>query len=558
MIEKIDDYVTSIGHHDRCGTMIEPRLSLQWFVRMKPLAEPALDAWKRGGITFHPDRWSKVYENWMTNIRDWCISRQLWWGHRIPVYTCDACDEVIASVDAPSSCQKCGAHALTQDEDVLDTWFSAWLWPFATLGWPEETPDLARYFPSDVLVTAPEILFFWVARMIMASLEFRGKTPFRDVYLHGIVRDAKGRKMSKSLGNSPDPIDLIDRSGADALRFTMMMLTPQGSDVLFDESKVEIGKHFANKIWNASRLVQASLAGWTPPRDPPGWDALDLPARWILGRLAATVDALDAHLGAFEMLDASRVLYDFVWHDYCDWYLEMVKPRWSDPTEGRPVDAHDRLVARWVAWKVLDGILRLLHPFMPFVTEELWQAIPHDGETLALAAWPKARRAWFDAEAERQIGFLQQVVIAVRNLRAEAGLPPGKRVPLHVRGTEVQLSLIERLAPQIEALARVESLRMLRDGGRPAVAASAVVEGAELFLPLEGLIDLDEERARLSREADKLLQDLESTRRKLRNQDFLTKARPQIVEREHQRLAQLEETLEKLRRAQDSLRVTQA
>ena len=363
--------------------------------------------------------------------------------------------------------------------------------------------------------------------------------------------------MSKSLGNSPDPLDMMDRFGADAVRFTMVYLTPSGQDLLFEEKRLETGRFFANKVWNATRLVTMRLGDEDFSRIRESQLALTLADRWILSRFANAVKDVTRCLKTYRLNEAAHALYHFVWDDYCDWYLEMAKPRWVDDAEGAAADSHDRLVARWVAWRVLDGILRLLHPFMPFVSEELWQNIPHDGETLALAAWPKAKRSWFDAEAERQVGFLQELVVSIRNLRVQAGLAPGRRVPVVLRGSGEQLDAIERLSPQIRTLARVDQLTLARDGSRPAVAASAVVGGVEAFLPLEGLIDVDSERSRLSREADKLLSDLENSRKKLRNQDFLSKARPEVVEKERQRLTQLEETLEKLQRAQENLRTAQ-
>jgi valyl-tRNA synthetase len=432
---------------------------------------------------------------------------------------------------------------------VLDTWFSSGLWPFSTLGWPDDTPDLRRYYPTTVMETGYDIIFFWVARMVMAGLEFRGEVPFQHVCFTSILRDGQGRKMSKSLGNSPDPIEMMDRYGADAVRFTLIYLTPTGQDLLFDEKRLETGKFFANKVWNAARLVQMRLGDEDLSKVRESALRLTLADRWILSRYANTVKDVTRNLKTYRFNEAANALYQFAWAEYCDWYLEMAKPRWGDDT-----DAGDRRTARWVAWKVLDGLLRLLHPFMPFMTEEIWQALPHDGETLALASWPTARRAWFDAEAERQVGFLQELVVAVRNLRAENKVAPGRPVPVTVRGDAAQLDLVEKLADQIRPLARIEELTLARDGSRPRVAASAVVQGAEVFLPLEGLIDLDAERERLVKEADKLLSDLESTRRKLRNQDFLAKAKPEVVERERARLTQLEETLEKLKRAQESLR----
>jgi valyl-tRNA synthetase len=489
-------------------------------------------------------RWKKVYLHWLENIRDWCISRQLWWGHRIPVWYRG--QEMVCSLERPEG------EGWTQDEDVLDTWFSSWLWPFATLGWPDDTEDLKRYYPNSLMVTGSDIIFFWVARMIMAGMEFMGPPPFPHVFFTSIVRDAQGRKMSKSLGNSPDPLAMMETFGADAVRFTMIYLTPTGQDLLFDEKRLETGKFFANKLWNASRLVSMRLGDEDLSRVRESSLALNLADRWILSRYANAIKDVTRYLKTYRFNEAANIVYHFVWHDYCDWYLEMAKPRWADEA---PAD--DRRAARWVAWRVLDGILRLLHPFMPFVTEEIWQAIPHEGECLALAQWPRAKRAWFDADSERQVVFLQELVVAVRNLRVEVGLPPGRKVPLTVRASAPQLDLVEKLSQQIQALARIETLTLARDGARPPVAASAVVQGAELFLPLEGLIDLDEERARLTKEASKLLGDLERTKNKLRNQDFLTKARADVVEKERQRLEELEAHLDKLKRAQESLRVVQ-
>jgi valyl-tRNA synthetase len=543
-IEKIEKHMLAVGQCSRCDTIIEPMLSWQWFVKMAPLAAPAIEAAKRGQVKFYPARWRKVYLYWLENIRDWCISRQLWWGHRIPVWYRG--DEMIVALERPAG------EGWRQDEDVLDTWFSSWLWPFATLGWPERTSDLERYYPNSLMVTGSDIIFFWVARMIMAGLQFTGQVPFPHVFFTSILRDAQGRKMSKSLGNSPDPLEIMERFGADAVRFTLIYLTPTGQDLAFDEKRIETGKFFANKIWNAARLVQMRLGDEDLGRIKESALRLTLADRWILSRFANAVKDISRFLKTYRFNEAANALYHLAWDDYCDWYLEMAKPRWAEEA-----DPEDRRVARWVAWRVLDGILRLLHPFMPFVTEELWQALPHDGELLALASWPKAKRAWFDAAAERQVAFLQELVVAVRNLRVENNIAPGRRVPIVVRGTEAQLALIEQLQSQIMPLARIETLTLARDGARPPVAASAVVGGAEVFLPLEGLVDLDKERERLVREADKLLSDLESTRKKLRNQDFLAKARPEVVERERVRLATLEETLEKLKRAQDSMRTAQ-
>ncbi len=539
-LEKTEPYTVPVGQCHRCHTPIEPYLSWQWFVKMAPLAAPAIEAAKKGQVKFYPARYKKVYLNWLENIRDWCISRQLWWGHRIPVWYRG--EEMAVSVDRPAG------EGWRQDEDVLDTWFSSWLWPFAILGWPGETDDLKRFYPNSLMVTGADIIFFWVARMVMAGLEFRGEVPFQHVYFTSILRDAQGRKMSKSLRNSPDPIEMMERYGADAVRFSLIYLTPTGQDLLFDEKRLETGKFFANKVWNAARLVQMRLGDEDLAKVRESSLRLTLADRWILSRYADAVKNVTRNLKTYRFNEAANALYQFAWAEFCDWYLEMAKPRWADDA-----DPADRTTARWVSWKVLDGILRLLHPFMPFVSEEIWQAMPHDGESLATAAWPRARKAWFDAETERQVGFLQELVVAVRNLRAENKVAPGRTVTVIVRGEPAQLDLVEKLAEQIRPLARIESLTLARDGARPKVAASAVVQGAEVFLPLEGLIDLDVERERLVKETDRLVRDLEGTRRKLSNSDFLAKAKPEVVERERQRLVQLEETLAKLKRAQESL-----
>ncbi|MBI5168457.1 MAG: valine--tRNA ligase [Candidatus Eisenbacteria bacterium] len=546
-LEKVEEHQNSVGHCSRCHTVIEPYLSWQWFVKMAPLAAPAIEAAKKGKVKMFPAKWKKVYLHWLENIRDWCISRQLWWGHRIPVWYRG--EEMVVSLTQPEG------EGWRQDEDVLDTWFSSWLWPFATLGWPEKTPDLARYYPNSLMVTGSDIIFFWVARMIMAGYHFMGEAPFAHVYFTSIVRDAQGRKMSKSLGNSPDPLAMMEKYGADSVRFTMVQ-TPTGQDLLFDEKRLETGKFFANKMWNATKLVLMRLGDENLNTVKESHLELTLADRWILSRYANAIKDVTRNLKTYRFAEAAQAVYQFAWNEYCDWYLEMAKPRWALADKGElmtPQERVDLKTARWVSWKVLDGILRLLHPFMPHVSEELWQAMPHDGETLAMASWPRAKKAWFDANAEREVAFLQEIVNAVRNLRVESKIAPGRAVPVVVRGTEEQYALLEKLRGQLLPLARLEDLTVSRDGSRPPVAASAVVQGAEVFLPLDGLVDLDEERARLAREAEKLLTDLEGVKRKLRNQDFLAKAKPEVVEKEKARLEQLEETLEKLKKAQESL-----
>ncbi|MGH7726401.1 MAG: valine--tRNA ligase [Candidatus Eiseniibacteriota bacterium] len=535
----------------RCDTVIEPYLSQQWFVRMKPLAEPALAAAKKGQVKFFPRRWMKVYQHWMTNIRDWCISRQLWWGHRIPVWYCTGpgCGRMIVQVDTPATCPACGGAALKQDEDVLDTWFSSWLWPMSTLGWPEETDDLERFYPTTFLVTGPDIIFFWVARMIMAGIEFKGQVPFAHVLFNGMVRDAQGRKMSKSLGNSPDPIEVMDEYGADAVRFTVVYLAPLGQDVQFEAKRCEVGKFFANKLWNAARLVRMRLGDTDPRTVRESRLRISMADRWILSRYAHCVKDVTRNLKTYRLSEAAQALYQFTWHEYCDWYLEMIKPRWAEGA-----DPEDQLTARVIAWRVLDGILHLLHPFMPFVTEEIWQSIPHTGETIMLSPWPKSKKAWIDTSAEDRIGFLKEVTVAIRNIRSEMNLPPVRTVNVSIRADGDPLHVLRENQAFLGPLARVGEWTLGPSVERPGISASAVVRGVEIFVPLAGLIDVDSERARLGRDLDKAVADLENTKKKLMNQDFLAKARPDVVARERDRLGLLDETAAKLKRALEALR----
>jgi valyl-tRNA synthetase len=538
----------------RCGTVVEPYLSQQWFVRMKPLAEPAIAAARKGQVKFFPTRWKKVYLHWMTNIHDWCISRQLWWGHRIPVWYCQdaGCKAMTVSVDPPPACGSCGKSELKQDEDVLDTWFSSWLWPFSTLGWPDDTEDLRAFYPTSFLVTGPDIIFFWVARMIMAGIEFTGQAPFPHVLFHGIVRDSQGRKMSKSLGNSPDPLAVMDEYGADAVRFTVVYLAPLGQDVQFDAKRCETGKFFANKLWNAARLVRMRLGDTDPRAVKDAQLKLTDADRWILSRWAGCVKDVTRNLRTYRLSEAAQALYHFTWHEYCDWYLEMIKPRWDD--RATDVDEKDRLTARVIAWRILDGVLHLLHPFMPFVTEEIWQNLPHTGETLTRSPWPKAKQAWHDPAAEERLELLKELTVAIRTIRSEMNLPPARMVSAVVRADGDTRALLEANRAFLGPLARVGEWTIGPDAQRPGVSASAVVRGVEVFVPLGDLIDVEAERLRLARDADKALADLEATKKKLMNQDFLAKARPDVVQRERDRLELLDQTVAKLRRALESLR----
>jgi len=533
LLAKVEKYTTSIGYCHRCGETVEPMLSDQWFVKMKPLAEPAARVAREGGIKFYPRRWMKVYLNWLDNIRDWCISRQLWWGHRIPVWYCDSCGEVFASVEDPQTCLHCQGANLRQEEDVLDTWFSSWLWPFSSLGWPEETDDYKAFYPTSVLVTAPDIIFFWVARMVMAGLEFTGKAPFSHIHLHGVVRDERGRRMSKSLGNSPDPIDIMEEFGADALRFTMLLLTPQGQDTLFDKARIETGRNFANKLWNAARLVLSHLGEYVPS-PPEHSSSLSLVDRWIMSGLSHTVRETTRCLAGYRFNDAAKAIYEFAWHRYCDWYLELAKSRFFEGSSSVQFRT-----AMDISVTVLERILILLHPFMPFATEEIWSHLPARRRCLARTSWPKPDPSWEDEGIERNMSLIQQVIVSIRNLRAEMNVPPGKKVSVKVRASGEAVKTLVEYQEYMRTLGKVEELEIGPEVERPRVTTSAVVAGVEVFLPLEGLIDVEKESRRLMKEIDKLAQQLMLTEKKLRNEDFLKKARREVVEKERRKAAEL-------------------
>ncbi len=566
LVERIDKHILSIGHCYRCDTMIEPYLSDQWFVKMKPLAEHALRVVQNGTVRFHPDRWVKTYEHWMLNIRDWCISRQLWWGHRIPVWYCAnqttrtaECDTPIVSRSAPAACPHCKGTDLRQDEDVLDTWFSSWLWPFSTLGWPNDNPELRFFYPTDTLVTAPDIIFFWVARMIMAGMEVMRDipksdgtprtadvdlVPFHDVYFTSIIRDAQGRKMSKSLGNSPDPLDVISEYGADALRFTITYLAPLGQDVLYSNDKCEIGRNFANKVWNAGRFLlmnKEQLPGAGPSLDERD---LDLADRWILSRMnSAIADYTDA-LTSFELNQSTKILYEFIWHDFCDWFVEMTKGRlYGD----EPAEVKAGVLSR--ALFVFDTILRQLHPFMPFVTEELWHHLEERGSDASImtSPFPASDRRWIDPVVEEEMAFVQSAISGVRNARGELAVPPSREITLLLHFSDHHKEeIILKYQSYFQRLARVTAMSVLGGIQKPKHAASVVVDGGEIFVPLEGVIDLAAERDRIQKELTRVRGMADSTKKKLANGSFVAKAPPDVVEREREKLASFDATVKKL------------
>ncbi|HZK19068.1 MAG TPA: valine--tRNA ligase [Clostridia bacterium] len=523
---KIEDLEHAVGHCYRCSTSIEPMLSKQWFVRMKPLAEPAIKAAEDGDVRFVPRRFTKIYLNWMENIRDWCISRQLWWGHRIPVWYCQECGEMIVSREDATECPKCGSSDLLRDPDVLDTWFSSALWPFSTLGWPEKTADLEFYYPTSVLVTGRDIIFFWVARMIFSGLEFMDEVPFKDVFIHGLVLDSMGRKMSKSLGNGVDPIEVIDSHGADSLRFMLITGNAPGNDLRFHFERLDGARNFANKIWNASRFTLMNVSDYEEGLFKPEYSLAD---RWIMSRYQDVIKKATNYMERYELGEAARILYEFIWSEFCDWYIELVKPRLYGK-EGGPAD---RYGAQEVLVTVLKGSLELLHPFMPFITEEIWQHLPHEGKTIMLQKWPLYNEGLCDAEAENNMQVIMETTKAIRQIRSEMNVPLGKtaKVVLVASGEKTKGILSGNIA-YIEDLASVESKIYTKLEKRPEQAAHAVTGDVELFVSLKGLIDFDQELSRLNKRLIGIEKDLDLVRKKMNNPNFLEKAPREIVEKE--------------------------
>ncbi len=550
LLVAVKDHQLAIGHCQRCGTIVEPLASLQWFVKVASLAAAASEAVLEGRTEFVPSSWSKVYFEWMKNIHDWCISRQLWWGHRIPAWYCDVCGTVIVSETDPPACERCGG-ALRQDEDVLDTWFSSGLWPFTTLGWPERTADLSRYYPTTLLITGFDIIFFWVARMMMFGLKFMEEVPFGQVYIHGLVRDAEGQKMSKSKGNTIDPEEVQRRYGTDAVRFTMAILAAPGNDIPLAPERMEGYRAFANKLWNACRFVEMKV-GDDAKRAPYAKEDLTLVDRWILARTHAVVADVDRALEQYRFDRAADALYHFVWKDLCDWYIEMVKPDLTPASEDpHPAAARRAMVARSVLLDVLDATLRLLHPLMPFLTEELWHKFPHAGDYLALALWPELPADRADARAERDMEMLQELVVKIRNVRAEAGIDPSRRIEVLVHAESPRNGrLIAEQAGLIAGLVRAERVAVVDAFAADLVSARGVVRGLEVAVPLVGLLDFEAERARLTKELKKIDAELDTRNRKLANESFLERAPADVVEKER---GIQQEFLEKKRRIESTL-----
>ncbi|MGI5916257.1 MAG: valine--tRNA ligase [Anaerolineae bacterium] len=550
---KVEDYRHAVGQCQRCATIVEPRISTQWFLRMKPLAEPAIAAVREGRIRIIPERFTKIYYEWMENIHDWCISRQLWWGHRIPVWYCDDCGEETCARTDPDACSHCGSKNIRQDEDVLDTWFSSGLWPFSTLGWPDETEDLAYFYPTTVLETAYDIIFFWVARMIMFGLHFTGQEPFSVVYLHGLVRNEEGKKISKSMSDAwrYDPLFMIDEYGQDPLRFTLLTGSTPGNDMRLSPSRVEANRNFANKIWQASRFVLGNLgeraAGFVPDGiiDPATLD--DIADRWIVSRYHRLVAETNRLLDGYMFGEAGRQIYDFIWGEYCDWYIEMTKVRFQGDDQAA-ADA-----ARRVLVYVLDGCLKLLHPYMPFVSEAIWQYLPHQGEALIVAPWPTAGD--MNESSIAAMDDLMELIRAIRNVRTEYNVEPGRRIAASI-SAGARTAFLREQSGVLQFLARIDGERLTIAetlDERPQQALTLVIGGIECYLPLAALVDLDRERARLSDELATMDREIARTEKLLSNPGFTGKAPAAVVQKERDKLAEYKDRRARLQERLESL-----
>ena len=543
-IVKIEDYSHNVGVCYRCHSSIEPKVSKQWFVKMEPLAKPAIDCVKNGEVKFVPERFDKTYYHWMENIKDWCISRQLWWGHRIPAWYCDDCGEVVVSKETPTVCPKCGCTHLTQDPDTLDTWFSSALWPFSTLGWPDKTPELAHYFPTSTLVTGYDIIFFWVARMIFSSVENMHERPFDTVFIHGIVRDAQGRKMSKSLGNGIDPLIVIDEYGADALRFTLATGNSPGNDMRFSDEKVGASRNFANKLWNAARFILMNLG--EDEKAPHIPDELALEDKWILSLFNKLTKEVTDNLDKFELGIAVQKLYDFIWDVFCDWYIEISKIRLNSGDKKAAQTARDMLVY------IMSNTLKLLHPFMPFITEEIWQTLPHDGESIMISEWPVYKDEHNFSVEEQEMDRIMEAVRAIRNRRAEMNVPPSKKAKYYI--ATAHKDTFEKAGIFMQRLASCSEAE-IGDSFEIDDAVCIVTTDAKIYIPLGELVDFEKEIARLNKEKEKVLKDLEFIDKKLNNENFVAKAPKTVVDGQREaaqklrdKIAMIDESIEKFQK----------
>lgn len=545
LIEKIEEIQHSVGHCYRCHTMVEPYLSEQWFVKAKPLADAGIKAVEEGKITWIPEQWQKIYYQWMENIRDWCISRQLWWGHRIPAWTCDDCGHITVSEEDPTTCEKCGSSHIHQDEDVLDTWFSSALWPFSTLGWPDETKELKYFYPTSLLVTAFDIIFFWVARMIMMGLEFMDEEPFKEVYIHALIRDEDGQKMSKSKGNVIDPLTMIEKYGADSLRMTLAALTVQGRDVLLSANKIETYRLFMNKLWNASRFALMNLEEDCSIKPLPQKESMRLHDRWILSRTQYVINEVTKLLDGYFIGEAARLLYDFIWGDLCDWYLEMSKPALKG--DG---GAKRRQDTQAVVEYVFRTVLQLMHPFIPFLTEELWHIFGFSEDSIERTSWPVSSAELLSAEDDGLMSTLQEFIRITRNLRAEARVAPQQKIDRVILQTDDEKlrDIVHKNMDMISLLAKVKAVEIIGDSDeKPHGCLASVVANGEISLEVGGLLDIEAEIERLEQELQGLAKDIEKMNKKLANENFISKAPEEVVEKERIRLADNQNRYQRIR-----------
>ncbi|MBI3017721.1 MAG: valine--tRNA ligase, partial [Deltaproteobacteria bacterium] len=543
LLEKEEDYTVTLGHCDRCETVVEPRLSTQWFVKAKPLALPAMDVVRKKKVKIIPEGWSKTYFNWMENIKDWCISRQIWWGHRIPAWHCRACQKITVSVKDPAQCHQCKSQSIFQDPDVLDTWFSSALWPFSTLGWPQKAKDLKTFYPSAVMETGFDILFFWVARMMMMGIYFMKKPPFKYVYLHAMVRDAQGQKMSKSKGNVIDPLDTIEKYGADALRFTMISLATQGRDVKMAEERIAGYRNFINKIWNATRFVRMNLEPDFKFKELSSPKNLSLVHQWILTRLFETVRETNEFLEEYRLNEAANTVYHFTWHEFCDWYIELIKAPLKDPAQKEETQK--------VMMFVLRELLKLLHPFLPFVTEELWHHLPLSNEkSIMIASFPKFHSKWVNSKAKKEVQLIIDLISQIRNLRGENNVSPSKLISATIVLKEKKnVSLLSSYAESIKSLAKLSQVYLQMGQTEPLEtqnAVRAVLNFGEIFIPMTELFDMEEEKKRLQRELIKVEEDMTHLNSRLSQPAFVERAPKGVVQKEKDRFQELQSKKEKL------------
>jgi len=536
LLEKIEDHKNSVSHCSRCDTVTEPIISLQWFMKMKPLAEPAIKAVKEGEIKFIPASWDTTYFNWMENIRDWCISRQLWWGQRLPVYYCRACNETIVSVDAPVKCPKCESSKIEQDPDVLDTWFSSQLWPFATMGWPEQTQLFKKFYPTDMLSTGFDIIFFWVARMIMMGIKFTGEVPFKEAYLHALIRDAKGQKMSKSSGNVIDPVVIMEKYGTDAVRFTLGIFATQGRDIALAEERIEGYRNFANKLWNAARFCLMNLEGFDPKNIDSTKLDLTLADKWIISRLNSMLADSSKAFDTSNFDKAAQAMYTFTWHEFCDWYLELSKPRLNAKDAGKNGLHSGRETVQFVMCEALEKTLRALHPFMPFITEEIWQTLPHEGESIMKADWPKSEAASMNSAIDEEMELIKAVIVSIRNSRSEANILPAAKIKVLIKTADAPIiASLTRNKAYLTDLAKIEELLIGPELAKPELCSTSVLPKVEIFVALEGHIDKTKEKERMRKELEGVEKELLSIAGKLANENFVKRAPAAVVESEKEK-----------------------